>query len=740
MCASYPELDKLSKICDKCRKETSLIKEKEQHNASNSSSDEGNDPNFTVPQSVVVNTLNSSLVQLGESPVDCKKMKSKQYSARKIKKIECAVKRQLFDNSDSSSEVDESEKLNESILINLKKAFLDSNSRKKKVMLLTCLPDSWSVRKIMREFNAPNYMVRQAKKILNEKGILESPNQRPGKSLPKEVVQAVHTFYENDEISRVMPGKKDCKVVKDNTGEKALTSKRLILGNLKEIYFSFKNKYPDLKIGFSKFAELRPSNCILVGQSGTHSVCVCTIHQNVKLMFENAKLNDVTDGLLATYKHCLANMLCNPPSIDCCTNNCSSCPGVEKINTILKEKFEEKIIEKITFRQWVTVDRCSLETFEKNTSEFIELFCDKITVLVCHDFIARQQSSFMNDTKGNLKDGEFCVIGDFSENFSFVIQDEAQGYHWASDHATIHPYVIYFKEENKIQHTSYVIISDCLEHTTAAVYCFQKKLIQFLKGKFDHVRKIYYFSDGCAGQYKNKKNFSNLCYHNEDFDVEAEWHFFATSHGKGPCDGVGGTLKRLATKASLQRPFENQILTPKDLFDWAVENVKSVNFEFSTQEDHIEAERFLEKRFSYALTIKGTQKLHAFIPLLISTSRILVKSFSNSSESRIEKLNASEKLQLADVSGYVTAIYDDKWWLAYVMAKNEEDDEVKLTFLHPAGPAPSFTFPRKPDILWLCVSSILCKVNPVTQTGRVYKIQYEEEKKTHEALEIHRSQ
>lgn len=92
MCASYPDLDKLSKICDKCRKEVSLIKEKEQQNGSNSSSDEGNDPNFTVPQSVVVNTLNSSLVQLGESLVDCKKIKSKEYSARKIKKIECAVK------------------------------------------------------------------------------------------------------------------------------------------------------------------------------------------------------------------------------------------------------------------------------------------------------------------------------------------------------------------------------------------------------------------------------------------------------------------------------------------------------------------------------------------------------------------------------------------------------------------------------------------------------------------------
>ena len=43
---------------------------------------------------------------------------------------------------------------------------------------------------------------------------------------------------------------------------------------------------------------------------------------------------------------------------------------------------------------------------------------------------------------------------------------------------------------------------------------------------------MYYFSDGAASQYKNKKNLINLTHHFEDFDIEAEWHFFATSHGK----------------------------------------------------------------------------------------------------------------------------------------------------------------------------------------------------------------
>ena len=92
------------------------------------------------------------------------------------------------------------------------------------------------------------------------------------------------------------------------------------------------------------------------------------------------------------------------------------------------------------------------------------------------------------------------------------------------------------------------------------------------------MKKIFYFSDGAASQYKNRKNFINLCHHSTDFSVDAEWHFSATSHGKSACDGVGGTVKRLAARASLQRPIDQQILTPCQLFEWARENIPSSVF------------------------------------------------------------------------------------------------------------------------------------------------------------------
>lgn len=732
----FPDIPEASKICDTCRKEITLVRTQEDKREPDSDSDK-NDPTFSDPatSSQIVNSLNSSLKELGESPIAVKKIQSKQYSSKKIRKIQSSLKRTLFPHSQESSD-DEHVQLEESVLSNLKANFSIA-SRKKKIMILTCLPEAWSVRKIMREFDATNYMVRQAKRLLKEKGILENPDQKPGKNLPQEVAQTVRVFYESDEISRVMAGKKDCISVKDENGEKTAVQKRLILSNLKEAYIIFKEKYPQMKVGFSKFAELRPKHCVLVGKSGTHSVCVCTTHQNIKLMIENSQLGKLTNGEFATYKNFLAKVLCNPPSIDCIMGDCTSCPGTDELKNTLENVLEENMIENVTFRQWVTVDRCNLETVQKSSSEFVEVLCEKIVLLIRHDFIAKQQSSFMNEVKETLKENEYAVTLDFSENYTFVVQDEAQSYHWSSDSVTIHPFVIYYRDEDKVKHISYVIISECLEHNTTAVYCFQNKLVQFLKSYFQcAVKKIYYFSDGSAAQYKNKKNFSNLCFHKRDFGIDAEWHFSATAHGKGPCDGVGGTVKRLAARASLQRPYENQILTPQQLFEWSVQNIKTVNFEFVKQEEYVETEKLLNDRFGRAVTIKGTQQFHAYLPVNKNPSQIKVKVFSYDTNYSIMRTTRLEnKLPMTEVNGYVTVTYDRKWWLAYVLDKNESEDEIKVTFLHPAGPSPSYSYPQRADNLCVSLNDILFKVNPITPTGRVYRLSEKDTQKSSDALQ-----
>ena len=61
--------------------------------------------------------------------------------------------------------------------------------------------------------------------------------------------------------------------------------------------------------------------------------------------------------------------------------------------------------------------------------------------------------------------------------------------------------------------------------------------------------------------------------HRDDFVLNAERKLFATSHGKNACDGVGGTVRKLAAHAILQQAKEKQSLTPRQLYAFASEEI-----------------------------------------------------------------------------------------------------------------------------------------------------------------------
>jgi hypothetical protein len=197
--------------------------------------------------------------------------------------------------------------------------------------------------------------------------------------------------------------------------------------------------------------------------------------------------------------------------------------------------------------------------------------------------------------------------------------------------------------------------------------------------------------------------------------------FFSTSHGKGPSDGVGGTVKRLAAKASLQRPYDEQILTADQLYKFVSENIVNIKCRFSTNKEHEDESKLLQERHSSARTIAGTQKLHHLQP--VSLTSLKVKQYSLSDDSTIETVTEKEEIVPDEkIHGFVTAAYGGHWWVAYVLDKITENREVNVRFLHPHGPNPSFVYPSRPDELWLPYSAILTQVEASTTNGRTYRI------------------
>ena len=158
-------------------------------------------------------------------------------------------------------------------------------------------------------------------------------------------------------------------------------------------------------------------------------------------------------------------------------------------------------------------------------------------------------------------------------------------------------------------------LSDDLQHDVAFVYSIQVEVTKFIKVNLPHVANVEYFSDGCAAQYKNCSNFLNLCQHKTDFGLDASWSFFATSHGKSPCDGIGGTVKRETAHESLRRPLRDQICSVSDMISFCSSSLKSINF-FNLPTEGIQLQRDnLSIRFQDATTIKGTRGFHFFKPI-----------------------------------------------------------------------------------------------------------------------------
>ncbi|GBM23230.1 hypothetical protein AVEN_68641-1 [Araneus ventricosus] len=111
----------------------------------------------------------------------------------------------------------------------------------------------------------------------------------------------------------------------------------------------------------------------------------------------------------------------------------------------------------------------------------------------------------------------------------------------------------------------------------------------------------------------------------------------------------------------------------------------------------------------------------------------ITKTFSFATTSiSYQVISKGEMLNFRDMNDYVISMYNEKWWLSYILGENE----VKVTFLHPSGHSPSFSYPLTHDVLWIPSSDIIYKMNPITPTGCMNVLPAEEKKKIAEIMNL----
>ena len=112
---------------------------------------------------------------------------------------------------------------------------------------------------------------------LNDK-MTANLNGSTKRGLSEDDVNLITDFYYRTDIVYTLPGMKDEMTVWEK-GVKSKLRKYYLVMFLKEVYELFKNCYPDVTVGFSKFASLRPRNVFLLKDQQSDQ-CKCQIHEN----------------------------------------------------------------------------------------------------------------------------------------------------------------------------------------------------------------------------------------------------------------------------------------------------------------------------------------------------------------------------------------------------------------------------------------------------------------------------
>jgi CRISPR/Cas system-associated exonuclease Cas4 (RecB family) len=85
-------------------------------------------------------------------------------------------------------------------------------------------------------------------------------HKREQRSISIESKKSVTQFYNRDDISYQMPGKRDCITVDDDNGQRITLQKRILLFSIREAYqlFLAENKHANVRLSATSFRELRP--------------------------------------------------------------------------------------------------------------------------------------------------------------------------------------------------------------------------------------------------------------------------------------------------------------------------------------------------------------------------------------------------------------------------------------------------------------------------------------------------
>ncbi len=433
-------------------------------------------------------------------------------------------------------------------------------------------------------------------KLVNVKKLQRLPLVR--KALRDKVTE----FLSRDDNSRMQPGKKDFK--KSDENEEGIQC-RILSDYIFNLFTKFKAEFPNIQLKKSNFFAMRP-NHILLTEKLKRRTCLCTKHQNISLklkminrVISEEKIPTSGDAFIKKFQ----DQVSQKELLEKLPNDDVTFEEWQNVNVEVNKGKTPKII-----KRWKVVQVSNL-----SKSEFIKYAMKEFENFRVHSFNVATQYAEVKKLKENLPLNHCLIQMDFAENYYCQEHSEIQsGYFGEKVGVMLHPCVIYYNSVKGLIHKSVVFISSRAVHDKYMVFAIIKKLIPLVKDFIPDLLHVHYYTDSPVSQYRNRYMFYLILCHPSLLQVTASWDYSEAGHGKGPCDGVGGTVKRMADQAVKQG---NRIQSGWQFFQWAIVQTNTlIQYQYVTEEDYTNEQEVIDKNMPPLVAIDGTLQLHAVKP------------------------------------------------------------------------------------------------------------------------------
>jgi hypothetical protein len=483
------------------------------------------------------------------------------------------------------------------------------------------LPKNESKRKlIIEELNRKHNVCPQPK----------VPEKRPRKGF-FELREIVTNFYVSEAVSRVIPGARNLIKVKQADGTDKRIEKLIMTKTISDAYEEFKKTFPDKKCSLAYFTQRRPKH-VMKKSDSVHYSCLCVICENFNLLCL-AFAPYFTENISHLSSSMLDALCCDRNNFQCCNNSCDTCKGyMDILRSWLKPCCSD---EPIKWQKWLKNQENNFtEKFSltgKKVTDALDEFQESFKKYKLHKFIQFTQKEYLDNTKDTQPENHAVLIVDYAEKYNTLFQNAVQSSYFGSRMISIFTARAYVGQRAEY---SFALPSDHTSQGKREVFANLKYIISQLKLKHPELAHIKLFSDGCGGQFKNKYQFKNMLYALEDFGVTLELVFFATGHGKSPCDGIGAAIKRNVRVSVLAEG--ERVVSAAEFVQCANKFGNKVHVYELTKKEIDSYQELLDERWDECNVkgIPGTMKFHSY----------KCTEDSNTIEAAYTSLNHSSKL------------------------------------------------------------------------------------------------